>query len=351
MPSESSSVRSVAHQLLCFDVSEATLHRMWDLESLGISSVDPKQSDPVLDAFNRSVTFENDRYVVSLPWKQSEQGCVGQKLLNNVSLARKRLDSLSKRLSRDPALEQRYHVAVHEMEDSGVIHEVPSEEMVSKNPVFYMPHRPVVRESRVSTKVRPVFDASAAGPNGMSLNDCMETGPCLIPNLVEILIRFRRWPVALSADIQKAFLQIRVRQEDQDVHRFLWNDGDKIRVMRFDRVPFGNKASPFLLNATIKYHLSQFPPSRAVEELDENLYVDDFLSGADSSDEGCCLMKESLSVMKKANMTLTKWSSNNSAVSGMIACEFQDKHLDVDVFKVLGLEWRPIRDMFLMRWN
>ncbi len=146
-----------------------------------------------------------------------------------------------------------------------------------------MPHRPVVHESRVSTKVRPVFDASAPGPNGVSLNDCMKIGPCLIPNLVEILIRFHWWPVALSADIQKAFLQIRVRQEDRDVHRFLWNDEDKTRVMRFDHVPFGNKASPFLLNATTKYHLSQFPPSRAVQELDKNLYVDDFLSEADSS--------------------------------------------------------------------
>ncbi len=42
--------------------------------------------------------------------------------------------------------------------------------------------------------------------------------------------------------------------------------------------------------------------------------------------------------MKEANLTLTKWSSNSGAVSDMIAREFQDKHLDVDAFKVLGLE-------------
>ena len=98
LPSEYSSVRSVAHQLLCFDVSESMLHRLWDLESLDISSGDPIQSDPVLDTFNQSCTFENGRYVVSLPWKQGKQGS-GRKLPNNGSLAQKRLDSLSKRLS------------------------------------------------------------------------------------------------------------------------------------------------------------------------------------------------------------------------------------------------------------
>lgn len=66
-----------------------------------------------------------------------------------------------------------------------------------------------------------MFDASAAGPNGFSLNDCLESGPSLIPDLVEILLRFRRWNVALTADITRAFLQIGVQRPDQDVHRFL----------------------------------------------------------------------------------------------------------------------------------
>ena len=46
-----------------------------------------------------------------------------------------------------------------------------------------MPHRPVVKEARLTTKVRPVFDASATGYNGVSLNSCMNTGPNLLANL------------------------------------------------------------------------------------------------------------------------------------------------------------------------
>ena len=63
------------------------------------------------------------------------------------------------------------------MENSGIIKEVPPEESVCVNPVFYLPHRPVFREASSTTKIRPVFDASAKGANGISLNECMETGP------------------------------------------------------------------------------------------------------------------------------------------------------------------------------
>ena len=118
-------------------------------------------------------------------------------------------------------------------------------------PVYYLPHRPVVRLNSSSTKIRPVFDASAKGPNGLSLNDCMVTGPSLNPDLVEILIRFRHFPFVVTADIVKAFLQINVSDHDKNVHRFLLPGKNGVKHMRFNRVIFGNTSSPFILNATI----------------------------------------------------------------------------------------------------
>ena len=147
---------------------------------------------------------------------------------------------------------------------AGIVEVVSVEDLKSIGPVFYMPHRPVVRETAVSTKVRPVFYASAKGYNGVSLDDCMEVGPCLLSNLTEILLRFRRWKVAITADVEKAFLQISVRPGDRDVHRFLWNLDGEVRHMRFRRVPFGNCSSPFMLNATVKHHLATCSPSQAV---------------------------------------------------------------------------------------
>ena len=48
------------------------------------------------------------------------------------------------------------------------------------------------------------------------------------------------------ADIQKAFLQIGIREEDRDSFRFLFNINGKEQHLRFTRVLFGGQSGPFL---------------------------------------------------------------------------------------------------------
>ena len=230
------------------------------------------------------------------------------------------------------------------MWSSGIVEEVLPYAQKVDRPIFYMPHRPVVRETAVSSKVRPVFDASARGYNGVSLNDCMEVGPNLLSNLTEILLRFRRWCIGISSDVEKAFLQISVSEGDRDVHRFLWNLGGETKHMRFRRVPFGNCESPFLLNATTQHHLARFPNSRVIEELKDNLYVDDWLTGADSAEEGCKLIQEASDVMNQAAMPLAKWVSNSPAVAEVLHRNFKDKFIDAESVKVLGMKWLATSD-------
>ena len=333
---------TLSHQLLCLnDLPEAVVRSFWDLESIGITGSEQPVTDPVVKKFEEAISFSNGRYEVALPWKVKPP-----KLLDNEKLARQRLQGLSKRLAKNPVLECQYNQALQEMENNKVIEEVPAEERESPYPTFYMPHRPVVKESSTSTRVRPVFDASATGFNGVSLNDCLETGPSMIPNLAETLVRFRRWPVALTADVSKAFLQIGVRREDRDVHRFLWNRDGMIRVMRFLRVPFGNKSSPFLLNATIRHHLASLDTTQVVTELQENLYVDDWLSGADEEFQACDMLKEATEIMEQAGMILAKWGSNSSAVSELLYREFEGKYTEDESIKVLGMKWASSNDHF-----
>ena len=54
-----------------------------------------------------------------------------------------------------------------------------------------MPHHPVIRKEQSTTKVRIVYDGSAKFNDSVSLNDCLQTGPNLIPKLFDVLIRFR----------------------------------------------------------------------------------------------------------------------------------------------------------------
>ena len=59
-------------------------------------------------------------------------------------------------------------------------------------------------------------------------------------------------PYLLIGDIEKAFLQIGLSEEDRDAFRFLFNLNGKEEHFRFSRIPFGAKASPFMLGATCK---------------------------------------------------------------------------------------------------
>ncbi len=62
-----------------------------------------------------------------------------------------------------------------------------------------------------------VFDASAKPqPLANSFNECMHTGPLLQPHLWDIMIRTRMRTNILFADIQKAFHQIGIKEEDRD---------------------------------------------------------------------------------------------------------------------------------------
>ena len=76
-------------------------------------------------------------------------------------------------------------------------------------------HHPVIREDKDTTKLRMVFDASAKifGP---SLNEYLYKGPQLTLLIFDILLLFRAQVIALTADIEKAFHQISVDNDDRD---------------------------------------------------------------------------------------------------------------------------------------
>ena len=93
---------------------------------------------------------------------------------------------------------------------------------------WFLPHFPVVKEERVPTKVRAVFDA-APKHDGKSLNDTILPGPKLQREVVDVLTRFRRAPVAPSADISEMFFQVELQDKDRPFHPFLWRDFDSPR--------------------------------------------------------------------------------------------------------------------------
>ena len=111
--------------------------------------------------------------------------------------------------------------------------------MPAKEREFYISHKAVIRENAETTKMRIVYDASArANDTAPSLNECLDTGPPLQNQLWKVLVRGRFYAVAIAGDIRKAFLQVRIREEDRDALRFHWistKHPEKVRTLRFTR--------------------------------------------------------------------------------------------------------------------
>ena len=114
--------------------------------------------------------------------------------------------------------------------------------------------------------------------------------------------------------------------------------------MRFQRAIFGATCSPFLLNATIQHHLSQYPTSLAVSELQSSLYMDDFVSGCDTEQGARGLLSEAQSILRDAGMELTKCNSN--AEFKLDRTHALAGSPENESVKVLGVTWLPDKDVF-----
>ena len=294
-----------------------TLQSFWELESLGT-----KQPEPcLLTEFENTITRKNGRYHVTLPWKKDHPP-----LPDNLQLARGRLHGLHHRLRQRPSLLKEYDAIIQDQIKQGVV-EVVTQPPPPDRTVHYLPHHAVVRQDKATTKVRIVYDASAKS-NGPSLNDCLYTGPKFDQKIMDILLRVRTSRIALTADIERAFLQIGIDERDQDSLRFLWYDDvtkpePKIRTLKFTRVVFGLSSSPFLLNATVRHHLNKYTSTHPdlVKRISESMYVDDIVSGADTMDDAVKMFRESKALLKEGGFNLRKFNTNSAELRELILKE------------------------------
>ena len=172
--------------------------KLYSLDVLGVQDRGENDQLDVLKEFKDDITRREDgRYEVRVPW------IPGSTLEStNEQPSRRRLQNVNKKLIQNPELKKEYEKIIEDQMRDGIIETVP--EQPSGERTFYMPHKPVVRDSATTTKVRMVFDASAK-PHHLanSVNDCMHTGPPLQPLLWDILIRARMAPFLLLGTLRR----------------------------------------------------------------------------------------------------------------------------------------------------
>ena len=190
--------------------------------------------------------------------------------------------------------------------------EVPNEDKNLAH--YYMPVHGVFKSTLTTTKVRPVFDASAPTSNGVSLNDTLMQGPNLYPQLPDILLKFRTHIIGFSADISKMFREIKLHSDERDSHRFLLRDENgQLKDLRMKRLTFGVRSSPYLATQVIQHLAEQHATSHpeASRAILKSFYVDDYLAGADTLEEAVHIRKQLCGLLKLTGMTLRKWRSSS----------------------------------------
>ncbi|GIY78875.1 uncharacterized protein CDAR_475171 [Caerostris darwini] len=167
--------------------------------------------------------------------------------------------------------------------------------------------------SNQTSRIRPVFDASAKEGNEPSLNDNLIKGLNLIELIPDIIDRFRLHKIGLSADIEKAFLQLSVAPEHRDFLRFIHpSETDELVVYRHCRVVFGVTSTPFLLVVSLHYLFESAPKeySASVFKLRHSFYVDNCVSGVPCVEEMESFITQSQKLMASACFNLRGWESN-----------------------------------------
>ena len=301
--------------------------------------------------YDETVTYSptDQRYQVTLPRKSdclplgvSRPQAVQRYFSNEASISRK-------------GVEKDFQAQIQGYFDAGHAEPVPATEL--SLPHFYSPMHSVVKHSSTSTKLRVVFDGSALTSSGVSLNHILHIGPTLHPPLADILMKFRMYPVALTADVAKMYREVELLPSDRDLHRFIWRPTpqDAIQDFRMTRVTFGVSASPYLaiktLQKTAEDHGAGHPIASA--HIRSSFYVDDLLAGANTAGEAKDLFHTLRSILQRGGFNLCKWRSSNTDVLNNIPLDLQEKLLTKDATtlqpsaqpKALGLQWDSKEDV------
>ncbi|TWW78623.1 hypothetical protein D4764_11G0007440 [Takifugu flavidus] len=209
-------------------------------------------------------------------------------------------------------------------------------------------------------QIRVVFDSSAEY-EGISLNDVLLKGPDLNNSLLGVLMRFRKNPVALTADVQQMFYCFIVQEEHRDYLRYLWyEDNDvnkKVVEFRMKVHVFGNSPSPAVAIYCMRRAAEtgeEEHGSDARQFVERQFYVDDGLTSVPTCKEAVNLLTRTKEMLAESNLRLHKVASNKKEVMEAfspedLAKDLKDLELGVDPLPLqrsLGLSWNLEADCF-----
>lgn len=330
--------------------------RFWEIENVP----DRKHFSPDDEACEKifKASYSRDdtgRYTVTLPFKQDPS-----ELGNSYHIAKRRLLILENKLDSSD-LRPDYNNTIQTYIDQGYLSKVENPD--SNSNAYYMPHRAVYRPERATSKTRVVLDAGCKTSSGKSLNDLLYVGPNLQSHIFDLLLDLRMFPIALNADIEKMYFQVKLAPEHQPFQRILFrfDPKSKIDVYQFNRVCFGVSSSPYLAMRVV-HQLAADSRERgmyplAAYEAVNHMYMDDYVCSLPSIEVAKNTYQQMVDMFKSGGFNLLKWISNSEELMSQIPSSHKSSsaiNFDSDsnaATKIVGMRWQPHDDYFSFHVN
>ncbi|XP_062710194.1 uncharacterized protein LOC134288672 [Aedes albopictus] len=324
-PAECSNRLAVTcHVATVTSVSEQ-LERFWRIEQLNGSdySVDEQKCEHY---YRETVSRDpSGRYVVRIPKHPEHDRMLGSSKLSAV----RRLKWLELKLAKGENMRIQYLDFLREYVTLGHMTPVPDDEKCSSN-VFLSPAPP--RTEGVEQHHEVVQD-----------------------ELLSLILRFQKFPVALVSDIEKMYRQVSMNPADRPLQRILWrlDASEPIQTYELGTVTYGLAPCSFLATRTLLQLVEDegTPFQKASTAIKKNDYVDDLISGHNSIEEAIELREELDCLLQKGGCRFRKWCSNSLPVLASLPPELRwtQSSLKFDPeesIKTLGIRWEPEADLF-----
>ncbi|XP_004934341.2 uncharacterized protein LOC101737233 [Bombyx mori] len=272
------------------------------------------------------------------------------------AIALRRFLNLEKKLQADRYLRVKYIDFMADYQKLGHMSPCHPSTFAHK-PHFYIPHHGIFKSG--SDKLRTVFDGSCKSSNGVSLNDCLHTGPALQQDIVDIILSFRTHPVVFSTDICMMFRNILIHPDQRRYQLILWRSSPDQPLLTYalNTVTYGLRSSPYHAIRTL-IQLADDEGHRypaAAQVLRKSIFVDDILTGHDSVVKAQALQNDLINLLALGGFQLSKWTSNCPQLLERFPDDQCDMPKDFDIspdsnsIKVLGIQWIPQSDELTYR--
>jgi len=318
------------------------LENMFSLESIVIKGTDELSSieEDQIEKFKNNIEFKNGFYHVSLPWYEDKINKVDSNHRVALAVVNKVVQNLTSR-----GLYGDYTEVFHQYLTDGIIEKInvdPSD----YHKYVWIPHRPVVKmQDQVTTKVRPVFNCSLKTSSSPSLNESAFTGIDLMTSLLRLLLIFRTNKIALIADIKKAFLMIKLKEEaDANRFCFFWRKDGELICYRYKTIVFGYTSSPFILNYIVKHHVEQYPQDECSKILGSQFYVDNLILTGNNLMSLKSIYETSYERMMEGGFNLRSWNTNDIELRDILTNDGNIVQHGCVEEKILGYRYNTVKD-------